>query len=125
MEQGRNKLDSILGVGARELREKIEKRKRIEDKIKFNFNKTPARMYVELSKYVIGQDDALQKICNAVCYHYKGLSKGIETKEEQCTSNRTNWMRKNIYDRKSCPVSRCPSGNFRRNKIYCCRICRR
>ncbi|MBR9705872.1 AAA domain-containing protein [Candidatus Pacearchaeota archaeon] len=36
------------------------------------FNKTPRDLFSDLTKYVIGQGQGLQQICNAVCYHYKG-----------------------------------------------------
>lgn len=70
-----NKLDQILGTSAAELRERVKKSRENAEKNKFKFNFTPRTIYDELSKYVIGQEEAMQRVCSAVSYHYKGLSK--------------------------------------------------
>jgi len=52
---------------------KIEKNRREDESLKFKFNETPKSLYEKIRGFVIGQDDALQNICNAVCYHYKSI----------------------------------------------------
>ena len=75
MTRARNQLDNLLGVPASELRANIEKKKKLEDELRFKFTMTPRELYEGLSKYVIGQEEAMQRVCNAVCYHYQSLSK--------------------------------------------------
>jgi len=70
------KLDQILGNAEREIRERVEKTKQKEEKARFKFDYTPRELKEELSKYVIGQEEALVQVCNAVCYHYQALSSG-------------------------------------------------
>ena len=69
------KLDEILRISENELRQKVEKRRAMQEEFRFKFGMTPRALYGNLQKYVIGQEDAMQKVCNAVCYHYQSLSK--------------------------------------------------
>lgn len=77
----KTKLDQILGIPIQELKEKVKKEKEAERKSVFKFDLTPRELYDELTRFVIGQGDALQRVCNAVCYHYQALSSGKETKK--------------------------------------------
>jgi ATP-dependent Clp protease ATP-binding subunit ClpX len=65
----------VLETSEAELRARVRKESEGEKKSRFNFNMTPRQLYSELSKYVIGQEDAMRQICNSVCYHYQSLSK--------------------------------------------------
>jgi len=69
------KLDELLGISAAQLRKKVKESQEKDIKEKFKFNLTPNELYDKVSEFVIGQEEALQKISNAICYHYKGLSK--------------------------------------------------
>ena len=77
----KTKLDQILGIPIQELKDRVKKEKQAEKRSVFKFDFTPRELYDELTKFVVGQDDALQKVCNAVCYHYQSLSSGKETKK--------------------------------------------
>ncbi len=56
-----------------ELRQRRQQQRERQQANNFEFNLTPRELYTELKKYVIGQEKALQRICNAVCYHYSNL----------------------------------------------------
>lgn len=77
----RRKLDDVLGIVEQELRENIGRTRAKADELRFKFEMTPRELYKNLSKYVIGQGEALQSVCNAVCYHYQSLSKSKENKK--------------------------------------------
>jgi endopeptidase Clp ATP-binding regulatory subunit ClpX len=68
----RNSARELRDNALEELRQRRERQK-VEQEDNFEFNLTPRELYAEISKYVIGQQEALQRICNAFCYHYSNL----------------------------------------------------
>jgi len=71
------KLSEIFERARTELREKARREREIEKISRYRFNMTPRVLYDKLDEYVIGQEEARQRVCNAICYHYKALSRGI------------------------------------------------
>ena len=72
----KSKLDALLSIeqSEKELQEEIERREGFREKDKFSFEMSPRELYDALSKSVIGQEEAKQKIANAVCYHYANIA---------------------------------------------------
>jgi len=72
----KNKLDSLLSLeqSEKELENELEQKVTDEKKNTFSFDLTPRALYDKLCKSVIGQEEAKQKLSNAVCYHYKSIS---------------------------------------------------
>ncbi len=66
-------LDRVLGTATAQKALPVLKRE-YEPQTRFEFNITPTQLYEELSESVIGQREAMQSVCNSVCYHYQGLS---------------------------------------------------
>ncbi len=71
-----SKLNSLLSIekSEKELQEEIGKREGLKYHDRFSFKMSPRTLYDALSKSVIGQEEAKQKIANAVCYHYANLA---------------------------------------------------
>lgn len=64
----------IIEESEREIKAEIDRRKTFEKNNKFSFDMTPRKLYMLLSKSVIGQEEAKQKLANAVCYHYQNIA---------------------------------------------------
>jgi len=79
----RNRLDDVLGreIATQELRTRLDRQREQEEATRFKFDLTPRQLYNELAKFVIGQEEAIQRVSNAVCYHYQNLSRGREAKK--------------------------------------------
>jgi len=74
----RTRIESVLN----EINYRNQEKERRLSEAKFKFDFTPRSLYEELDKYVMGQEEPRQRICNAICYHYKGL--GDEGKNKKC-----------------------------------------
>jgi ATP-dependent Clp protease ATP-binding subunit ClpX len=71
------KLDALLSIEKSELTltEEVQKRDNAKKNNRFQFNMTPKELYAILNETVIGQEEAKQKLSNAICYHYQSISK--------------------------------------------------
>jgi ATP-dependent Clp protease ATP-binding subunit ClpX len=81
MTDNESKLDRLFGENPDEMRrdvldelkEKERKARKLREARKFRFKYTPRELFQELTKFVIGQEEPMQRVCNAVCYHYQSL----------------------------------------------------
>lgn len=72
----KRKLDALLSMGRSEgmLQAELGKEETARQSNRFTFSMTPKELYAFLGRFLIGQEEAQQKVANAVCYHYQHLA---------------------------------------------------